>query len=53
MIERLRSTMLRRGFTPTKLARTCDVNAKTVERWINSGRVPHRETRWRVAQALE
>ena len=53
MNERLRSTMLRRGFTPTKLARTCDVNAKTVERWINSGRIPHRETRWRVAQALD
>ncbi len=29
------------------------MNAKTVERWINSGRVPHRETRWRVAQALD
>src|SRR5688572_3069670 len=43
--ERLRSTMLRRGFTPSKLAKTCDVNTKTVERWINSSRVPHRETR--------
>lgn len=45
--------MLRRGFTPSKLARTCDVNAKTVERWINSGRTPHRETRWLVAQTLD
>ena len=45
--------MLRRGFTPSRLARTCDVNAKTVERWINTGRTPHRETRWRVAQALD
>lgn len=45
--------MLRRGFTPSKLARDCDVNAKTVERWINSGRVPHRETRWQVAQVLD
>ena len=53
MNERLRSTMLRRGFTPGKLARTCDVNAKTVERWINTGRTPHQETRWRVAQALD
>jgi transcriptional regulator with XRE-family HTH domain len=53
MNERLRSTMLRRGFTPTKLARTCDVNAKTVERWINSDRIPHRETRWHVAQTLD
>ena len=29
------------------------MNAKTVERWINSGRIPHRETRWLVAQALD
>jgi hypothetical protein len=45
--------MLRRGYTPGKLAKACDVNAKTVERWITRGRVPHRETRWRVAHELD
>jgi transcriptional regulator with XRE-family HTH domain len=45
--------MLRRGHTPSRLAKACEVNTKTVERWISSGRVPHRETRWRVAQVLD
>lgn len=45
--------MIRKGFTPSRLARECDVNAKTVERWMNTGRLPHRETRWRVAQVLD
>lgn len=29
------------------------MNAKTVERWIGLGRVPHRETRWAVARELD
>lgn len=45
--------MLMRGFTPGKLARACNVNAKTVERWISHGRLPHRETRWMVAHELD
>jgi hypothetical protein len=45
--------MLKRGYMPGKLARACDVNVKTVERWINRGRVPHRETRWKVAHELD
>ena len=45
--------MLRHGLTPSRLARTCEVSPKTVERWINSGRLPHRETRWRIARALD
>jgi len=45
--------MLQRGYTPGKLARACDVNTKTVERWISFGRVPHRETRWIVAHELD
>jgi transcriptional regulator with XRE-family HTH domain len=53
MNERLRTVMLQRGYTPTKLARTCDVNPKTVERWLQLGRVPHRESRWTVARALD
>jgi transcriptional regulator with XRE-family HTH domain len=53
MNDRLRSVMLQRGYTPGKLARACDVNTKTVERWISFGRVPHRETRWTVAHTLD
>lgn len=45
--------MLRRGYSPAKLARVCSVNTKTVERWIQKDRVPHRETRWAVAQELD
>ncbi len=45
--------MLRRGYSPAKLARACEVNTKTVERWIHMGRVPHRETRWAVAHELD
>jgi transcriptional regulator with XRE-family HTH domain len=53
MNDRLRTVMLQRGYSPGKLARACDVNAKTVERWISNGRVPHRETRWKVAHELD
>jgi transcriptional regulator with XRE-family HTH domain len=45
--------MLRRGYSPRKLAALCKVNAKTVERWISLGRIPRRETRWTIAQALD
>ncbi len=45
--------MQRRGYTPSKLARACNINVKTVERWLSTGRVPHRETRWDVARELE
>lgn len=53
MNERLRAVMLQRGYTPGKLAVACNVDAKTVQRWINNGRVPHRETRWKVAHELD
>lgn len=53
MNEQLRTVMLRRGYTPGKLALACQVDAKTVERWINHGRLPHRETRWKVAHELD
>ncbi len=35
--------MLRRGYSPGRLARACEVNTKTVERWIALDRVPHRD----------
>jgi transcriptional regulator with XRE-family HTH domain len=53
MNDRLRTVMLLRGYTPGKLAQACNVNAKTVERWISRGRIPHRETRWKIAHALD
>src|SRR4051812_5870462 len=51
--ERLRTVMLQRGYTPSRLARACGINSKTVERWITTDRVPHRETRWTVAHELD
>jgi transcriptional regulator with XRE-family HTH domain len=53
MNERLRTVMLKKGYTPSKLARACDVNLKTVERWVSLGRLPYRDTRWKVAHELD
>ena len=51
--ERLRALLLERGQTPDKLAEAVDVDAKTVERWISLGRIPHRRHRWATAKRLE
>ncbi len=40
-----------RGITPESLAEVCEVDPKTVGRWLG-GRVPHARTRSRVAQYL-
>jgi transcriptional regulator with XRE-family HTH domain len=50
--ELLRARIAARGWRPSDLAARVQVDAKTVERWIHTGRVPHRTTRWSVAQAL-
>src|SRR4051794_13047861 len=50
--ERLRTSMLRHGVALEALAETCGVEPKTVERWLNSGRVPHRRHRWAAAGLL-
>ena len=50
--ERLRARIAARGWRPSDLAARVQVDSKTVERWIHTGRVPHRTTRWSVAQAL-
>ncbi|WP_221762688.1 XRE family transcriptional regulator [Nonomuraea sp. WAC 01424] len=34
------------------LAEICGVEPKTVERWVNTGRVPHRRHRWAAAKLL-
>ncbi|MGW4406062.1 XRE family transcriptional regulator [Nonomuraea sp. NPDC004702] len=52
MNERLRTAMLRHGVALEDLAETCGVEPKTVERWINTGRVPHRRHRWAAAKLL-
>ncbi|YCK41468.1 XRE family transcriptional regulator [Actinomadura sp. ATCC 39365] len=52
MNERLRTAMLRHGVAREDLAETCGVEPKTVEHWINTGRVPHRRHRWAAAKLL-
>jgi hypothetical protein len=50
--ERLRTAMVRTGATPEELALCCGVDAKSVERWIATARVPHRRHRWAAAARL-
>ncbi len=50
--ERLRTAMLRAAVTTDELALCCGVDAKTVERWLSPGRVPHRRHRWAAARRL-
>jgi transcriptional regulator with XRE-family HTH domain len=47
--ERLRALLLERGETLDKLADAIEVHAKTVERWITTGRIPYRSHRYAVA----
>ena len=47
--ERLRALLLERGETLDKLADAIQVHAKTVERWITTGRIPYRSHRFAVA----
>lgn len=51
--ERLRATMTARGMTAQSLAAVVDVDPKTVERWVNTGRVPYVQSAVKVAEALE
>ena len=50
--ERLRTALLRTGTTTQDLALCCGVDPKTAERWISTGRVPHRRHRWAAARRL-
>ncbi len=49
--ERLHSVLAQRGVSPESLAEACEVDPKTVGRWLG-GRVPHRRHRFRAAQLL-
>ncbi|MFG2629696.1 XRE family transcriptional regulator [Streptomyces sp. NPDC048473] len=51
MNERLHSVLAQRGVSPESLAEVCEVDPKTVSRWLG-GRIPHPRHRFRVAQHL-
>ena len=51
--ERLRTTMATQGMTAQALAELVGVDAKTVERWVNTGRVPYVRTAVTAANVLE
>ncbi|MFF4448187.1 XRE family transcriptional regulator [Streptomyces sp. NPDC001502] len=51
MNERLHSVLAQRGVSPDGLAEVCEVDPKTVGRWLG-GRLPHRRHRFRAAQHL-
>src|SRR5215210_6970535 len=50
--ERLRQAVLNSGLSVDDLADHVGTDAKTVERWITQGRVPHPRNRVSTAQAL-
>ncbi|MEU1016094.1 XRE family transcriptional regulator [Streptomyces sp. NPDC005898] len=50
--ERLRAVMTAGGWTYDSLAEKMSVDPKSVERWVNQGRVPRRGTAVRAAEAL-
>lgn len=49
--ERLHSVLAQRGIRPETLAEACEVDPKTVGRWLG-GRVPHPRHRFRAAEFL-
>jgi transcriptional regulator with XRE-family HTH domain len=49
--ERLHSVLAQRGVSPESLAEACQVDPKTVSRWLG-GRLPHPRHRSRAAQHL-
>ncbi|MEU2043825.1 XRE family transcriptional regulator [Nocardia niwae] len=50
--ERLRSAMAAQNLTTRSFAEQLETSAKTVERWVTQGRLPHPGTRLKVAAAL-
>ncbi|GAA2392050.1 XRE family transcriptional regulator [Streptomyces coeruleofuscus] len=50
--ERLRAVMAAGGWTCESLAAKAEVDPKSVERWVNLGRVPRRRTAHKAAEAL-
>jgi transcriptional regulator with XRE-family HTH domain len=50
--ERLRAAMTAGGWTHANLAEATGVDPKSVERWVNLGRVPRRATALKAAETL-
>lgn len=50
--ERLRGALMQAGLTAQDMAERVGVDPKTVERWISTGRAPHRGHRIKAAQIL-
>ena len=50
--QRLDDAIRHAGSTPVDVAAKLGVDPKTVERWLTSGRVPHRDSRERAAALL-
>jgi transcriptional regulator with XRE-family HTH domain len=50
--ERLRTALTRGKWTGPKLAESLGIDPKTVERWVTSGRTPHRRTAMAAAALL-
>ncbi|MEU9704278.1 XRE family transcriptional regulator [Streptomyces sp. NPDC047981] len=50
--ERLRLAMTSGGWTHASLAKATEVDPKSVERWVNLGRVPRRSTALKAAETL-
>ncbi|MFI6228827.1 helix-turn-helix domain-containing protein [Micromonospora echinospora] len=48
----LKQALAATGLTVADLAERCEVDAKTVERWVSRGRVPHPRSRVRAAEVL-
>lgn len=51
--ERLRTQISSKGLTAVALATAVEVDPKTVERWISSGRVPHQRHRRETSRVLD
>ncbi|WP_433340946.1 helix-turn-helix domain-containing protein [Streptomyces sp. CA-253872] len=50
--ERLAAALVEKGLRQQDLAEAARVDPKTVERWVSLGRIPHRKTAARAAEAL-
>lgn len=50
--ERLRAALVRAGFTYAGFAEAVGVDPKTAERWVSTGRTPHRVTAHKAARVL-
>jgi hypothetical protein len=50
--ERLRSALAAAGLTPRAVGEELGVDTKTIERWISTGRIPHRANRTALCALL-